>query len=384
MKQKPEKILIVGLYPNEACPLFTKGLAKAFVDLGAEVYVMLPSDLEDIRPWSAFEGLAGVFFVRVNGTSGVIGKLKKLNNYIALKSHLRDNPRFYEANGFDCVMYTFYHRWNSFIDKFVIAKERILFLHDPIPHSGERARLLRLMKKSASRMDRVVVLTKSFITLVSEEYGIPLERIYYMPHPLIDEPLGKHIAQDYQCDSASSTQFLFFGRICEYKGIGTLIEAYSQVEKLRDDVCLTVAGNGDFSTYSAAFAQLHSADLINRYIKEDEIAELFSRPNGVLVVPYVDATQSGVISLAYSYGVPVIASDTGGLREQLDDGRVGLLCQPGDTEALANAMIAIADDPDYRMRQSEAMSTIAKTLGWSGAVDVLMEQLQQKEGDDGA
>ena len=66
--------------------------------------------------------------------------------------------------------------------------------------------------------------------------------------------------------------------------------------------------------------------------------ELYFKAADVLIVPYVHIFQSGVPFLAYSFGLPVIATDVGSLREDIIEGRTGFVCQPEDSSALARTI----------------------------------------------
>ena len=92
------------------------------------------------------------------------------------------------------------------------------------------------------------------------------------------------------------------------------------------------------------------------------------------MIPYLDATQSGVIPIAYEYEIPIIASNTGGLREQLDDGRIGLLFEAGNEKDLAMQMEYIMDNKIEFDRQAELIKKFRETLNW----DVLARQLLKK------
>ena len=66
--------------------------------------------------------------------------------------------------------------------------------------------------------------------------------------------------------------------------------------------------------------------------------ELYLKAADVLVLPYKEIFQSGVLFLAYSFGLPVVATDVGSFREEIVEGRTGLLCPPGEPAELAKAL----------------------------------------------
>ena len=142
----------------------------------------------------------------------------------------------------------------------------------------------------------------------------------------------------YQSAKSDNINFLFFGRIEYYKGIDLLLEAFSTIEKkYADCVSLLIAGKGDFSPYRESFSKLRNVKLLNYMIPDDEVISLFRGQHVVTVLPYRDATQSGVINLAAQSASLIIATNVGGLPEQLDEGKAGILVEP-TVQGLATAM----------------------------------------------
>jgi glycosyltransferase involved in cell wall biosynthesis len=139
---------------------------------------------------------------------------------------------------------------------------------------------------------------------------------------------------------------LFFGRIGPYKGLEFLVAAFQRI----------VAKNGDYRLIIVGRPKLGGEkylDEIQRKIKRelkpgrvvqriefvpDEETEVYFKAADVLVLPYTEIFQSGVLFLGYSFGLPVIASDVGSLREAVVEGRTGLLCKPCDPVDLARAI----------------------------------------------
>ena len=171
------------------------------------------------------------------------------------------------------------------------------------------------------------------------------------------------------------TNFVFFGFIQKYKGLHVLAKAYKNVLEKGYNVSLTIAGNGDFSEYKQEYSGLDNVKIINRRIRDEEIGNLFSIPNTVAVLPYIDATQSGVVVTAMEFGTPIIASNTGGLREQLNDGEIGIFCEPGDAEDLAEKMICLIDNTEEIKQQKEKMSIFLLTLNRDAVARKLIEEI---------
>lgn len=129
--------------------------------------------------------------------------------------------------------------------------------------------------------------------------------------------------------------FLFFGRIEKYKGIQLLAKAYKELVQTHSlNITLTIAGSGNLAEYREEFRNIPNVTIINRYIPDNEIGQYFSIPNTIVVLPYIDASQSGVIPIALEYNTPIIASETGGLKEQLNNGEIGIFCKVNDINSL--------------------------------------------------
>jgi glycosyltransferase involved in cell wall biosynthesis len=140
-----------------------------------------------------------------------------------------------------------------------------------------------------------------------------------------------------------TTQLLFFGIVRPYKGLDVLLRALAHAPA---HVVLTVAGEfwGGTGETEKLVADLGLGDRVTLrpgYVPAREIPALF-RAADALVLPYREATASQNVVLAFSYGVPVIATTAGALAEAVRDGVDGLTCEPGDVDDLARALTAIS------------------------------------------
>src|SRR5206468_12786006 len=135
-------------------------------------------------------------------------------------------------------------------------------------------------------------------------------------------------------DSDNSSEYvLLFGKIKPYKGVETLLEAARKVrKKLGNKFRVIIAGKGS-KTFLDSLLRTDDLEYIhieNRFIPDIEIPKLF-RNARFLVLPYIDASQSGVMSLAYTFSKPVIVSNVGSIAEYVEHGVTGLVFEPGDT-----------------------------------------------------
>lgn len=137
---------------------------------------------------------------------------------------------------------------------------------------------------------------------------------------------------------------LFFGYIRPYKGLKYLIEALPQIRQTSgDDTRLLIVGEfwkKNKPEYDALIATLGLQDsivFVDRFVPNEAVGQYFA-VSDLLVAPYLSATQSGVIQMAYSFDTPVVASNVGGLPEVIEEGVSGFLCPPEDPAALAAAI----------------------------------------------
>ena len=101
--------------------------------------------------------------------------------------------------------------------------------------------------------------------------------------------------------------------------------------------------------------------------KDEEVEEFFSRADFV-VVPYIEASQSGVIPLSYSFGLPVIASKIGGIPEQVIDRETGYLVEPNNVVDLAEMILGLSSSEAKRKELGKNAYTFAKEkLSWEGS-----------------
>jgi glycosyltransferase involved in cell wall biosynthesis len=160
----------------------------------------------------------------------------------------------------------------------------------------------------------------------------PDARFILQEHPLYNhfgEKMDKQIAIEQLELVPDKKTLLFFGLIRDYKGLDLLIDAMSLLD---ESYQLIIAGEcyGDFEKYRQAIENSPACTrikVLNRYIADDEVPRLFSAAD-LLVTPYRSATQSGVIPVAYHFDLPVLVTDVGGLKENIERAGTGLVCLP--------------------------------------------------------
>jgi glycosyltransferase involved in cell wall biosynthesis len=166
---------------------------------------------------------------------------------------------------------------------------------------------------------------------------------------------------------------LFFGFVRQYKGLEYLIRAMPEV--LRNvQVKLLIVGEfwEDKEPYLEAIEELGlqgNVVIMDRYVPNEEVGLYFSAAD-VVVLPYVDATQSAIVSLAYAFDKPVITTDVGGLPEVVSDGETGFIVPPSDSEALAKAIVKYFER-DFASRLAANVKARKNALSWEGIVGLI-------------
>lgn len=368
------KVLLEYLGIKEAGPVITIGMAKGFIDNGIDVYAILSSEIENKEEWKKILKSKHLFFIETTPK-----KRKIVTSSISFICDCIKIKQTFDKIRFDYVIKTFLvlGGWDSIVCKFIKSNRDFTIVHDPIPHSSMPIKDAQKYKKLICKSKEIIVLTKKFITVIEDEYNIPNNRIHYMKLGQMSFANSKEALINEKNDNDSCpVRFLFFGRIDGYKGIDVLLYAY---KKIADDfpskTQLVIAGNGDVTPYKETIAKISHVELVNRYIDDNEIPGLFLKPKTILVLPYKDATQSGVTPLAFQFLTPVIASDIGGLKEQLFDGNVGCFFEANNKDQLYEIMKKFVVNIDVYYGEQVKMKQYAKKLSWSEVVADLMNEI---------
>jgi glycosyltransferase involved in cell wall biosynthesis len=207
----------------------------------------------------------------------------------------------------------------------------VLTVHDPLGHPGAPDLTRRenwAFRSWFRRADRFVVHGQALVDELAPLIG--QRPITVIPHGVSarSEPLS----------CPDSPTVLLFGRLEQYKGVEVLVEAMHHVWERRSDVSLVVAGAGSAARLVPDEPRI---ELIDRYIPEREVQALLARAS-LVVLPYTQASQSGVGMLAIAAGVPVLVSDLGALPELAYS--PSFVVQARNPRALAEAIVRHVDD----------------------------------------
>lgn len=181
---------------------------------------------------------------------------------------------------------------------------------------------------------------------------------------------------DLDAIAKNRNRFLFFGRIEKYKGIEVLIDAFRIAKQLNSKISLSIVGDGPIDTKLKKQIKELDINLVNRWVSDDELTEIIIK-HGVMIMPYLSATQSGVAGVAIGNGLPSIATSVGALPEQIVEGKNGLIIPPGDANALAEAMLNISKDYVLAYKMAEEACVIASTVySWESIGYQLIKDLE--------
>jgi glycosyltransferase involved in cell wall biosynthesis len=223
----------------------------------------------------------------------------------------------------------------------------VVTLHDPEPHPGNIIETVNayLRTWTLKQAKLLHIHSTAFLEIMTHK-GFKAEGITVIPHGSLAHLFTPYIKEGI----AREPVVLFFGRLEGYKGIDVLVQAASFLNK---DLKVVIAGPGNLPHDQREYITTHPVrfELHNRYLEEQEVAELFQRA-AVCVLPYKQATQSSLPLISAAFNVPVVASAVGGFLEDVP--RVyGILVPPGNPEALAQGITKGINQMPYYPREME-------------------------------
>jgi starch synthase len=215
--------------------------------------------------------------------------------------------------------------------------------------------------------DVIVVNGKDHEPLVQTVYGVPSDRIHYVP-------LGPRTAflrwSSSQVPEEPGT-VLFFGRINQHKGLEYLVRAQPIIARQIPQARIVIAGHGKDLERCLEMIDDHAGFEIHDGFVPGNAAPGFFQRASVVAMPYISATTSGILMTAYVFAKAVVATCVGSLPEYVQDGVTGLLVPPADVEQLANAIVRLLLDHGLRQRMGQNAKRWADELQSEIAVQTL-------------
>ena len=231
----------------------------------------------------------------------------------------------------------------------------VLTAHDILPREarpGQRAAQRRLY----DRFDAIVVHSEHGRRRLTGELGIDSNRVHVIAHGVLEHLAGGGPDERTQGQPPFATELpvvLCFGLMRPYKGIDLLLEAWCGI----DDAELWVAGMPRMDISALQAAAPPGVRFVPRFIGDDELPAYFARAD-LVVLPYREIEQSGVLFTALAFGKPLVLSDAGGFAE-LGDAGAARVVPAGDVGALHAALAELLADGAQRERMARRARELA-------------------------
>lgn len=235
-----------------------------------------------------------------------------------------------------------------------------------------------------SLVHRIFVHTERMKQELVTDFGVPGEKVVVIPfginNTLPNTALTRHQARETLGLGSNHKVMLFFGRITPYKGLEHLVESLAELRKRDQNYRLLIAGPIKKSDEYWQRIQWMSDRVGTRggiiqhiCFIPDENVELYFKASDVVVLPYTDVFQSGVLILGYNFGLPVIVTDVGSLKNDVVEGRTGFVCRPRDPVALAACIERYFDGDLFRNlsdRRQEILRYANERYSWTRVAEI--------------
>lgn len=264
----------------------------------------------------------------------------------------------------DIIHFNENHLWTAMFLPFIKNYKIVTMVHDIKPHLGRKRIDHEIAKKLYIKFSDVLIVHGKY---AKKNFKIN-KKCYSINH-------GDYsFFLNYSKDKLKEENYtiLFFGWIEDYKGLEYLIKSINDISTKKPEIKLIIAGSGDFEKYRHLIKNNENFEIHNRFIPDEEVPSFFQRAK-LVVLPYIECTQSGIIPIAYAFKKPVIVTDVGSIPEVVDNGKTGFIVPPGDSNALSNAIIKLLDnDGLLREMGKNGNEKMKKDLSWGKIVNDLI------------
>jgi glycosyltransferase involved in cell wall biosynthesis len=236
------------------------------------------------------------------------------------------------------------------------ARALVLTAHDILPREarpGQRAAQRRLYE----HFDAVVVHSEHGRHRLTDELGVAPERVHVIPHGVFEHLAAEPAVSHAPADPPFATDkpvVLCFGLMRPYKGIDLLLEAWRGI----DHAELWIAGAPRMDISALRAAAPPGVRFVPRFIGDHELPSYFRRAD-LVVLPYREIDQSGVLFTALAFGKPLLLSDVGGFPEIAATGAARTF-PSGDAAALHAALRELLDDESARAELAARARELAR------------------------
>jgi glycosyltransferase involved in cell wall biosynthesis len=246
------------------------------------------------------------------------------------------------------------------LDRRLLApkRPRVYTMHWRLPDAGTR--IARTLTGLLSEMDAVVVHSTHGAGRLRADFGVPAEKLRVIPHGAFDYLTRQEdeVPLPAELREVTGPVILAFGLVRPYKGTDVLLEAFQGVEGAE----LWVVGMPRMPMVQLrelAGRAPGTVRFVDRFVTDPEIPA-FMRRADLVVLPYRNIEQSGVLYTALAFGRPLVLSAVGGFPEVAEQGAARLV-PPGDPDALAEALGELLADRSARDALADAATKAAAT-----------------------
>jgi glycosyltransferase involved in cell wall biosynthesis len=233
-------------------------------------------------------------------------------------------------------------------------------------------------------VDHIFVHTESMKQELLSDFGIQEKKVSVIPFGINNTVPKTEMttldAKGMLGISASDKTMLCYGQIAPYKGLEYLISAFTGLLKRDGNYRLIIAGKPKWNEiyWNQIVQMMIERGVRDRVIERiehvpDAETELYFKAADVLILPYTRIFQSGVLFLSYSFGLPVIAADVGSLKEEIIEGKTGLVFRPQDSSDLANTIATYFETElfgDLADRRTEIKTYANERYSWSKVAEI--------------
>ena len=352
--------------PSAFTPPYDHSLCAALARAGADVELVTSRFLYGPVPGGDGYRVNELFYRRTAGR-GLAAPGRRVRK---LAEHVPDMLRYRgHAQAADLVHY----QWLSVepLDALLLPpkRPRVITAHNVLfhePHPGQAAVRRRILRA----MDAVVVHSDHGAEGAAR-LGANPSRVHVIPHGAFDY-LARQPSETPLPDELASVEgpvVLFFGLIRPYKGVDVLLRAFQRVE----DAELWVVGMPRMDMAPLRGLAGERVRFVSRFIGDPELPAYFRRAD-LVVLPYRDIDQSGVLYTALAFGKPMVLSAVGGFVEAAERHGVARLVPPGEEAALASAISSLlADDAARAELAAAAARAAAGPYSWDAVAERTLE-----------
>jgi glycosyltransferase involved in cell wall biosynthesis len=247
------------------------------------------------------------------------------------------------------------------LDRLLLApkRPRVYTMHWRLPASGTR--IARSLERLLAEMDAVVVHSEHGARRLEADFGVPRSKLRVIPHGAFDYLTRQddEVPLPAELRDVEGPVILAFGLVRPYKGTDVLLEAFRQMEGAE----LWIVGLPRMpmeELRELAARAPGTVRFVDRFVTDPEIPA-FMRRADLVVLPYRNIEQSGVLYTALAFGRALVLSAVGGFTEIAERGAARLV-PPEDPESLAQALRELLDDPSARTALGEGAAREAATI----------------------